>query len=294
MPVPTSTRFWLARPATTRAPADRGASTSSISTRRRRPPWAVWSPGRSRRRGRSRCRPSTTPGGPLHPLTRWANRFTARLDAEILAVSEETRSSLRGAAARHARVLVHGIDVARVSAPPDATGRSFVTSLGIGRDELVIGTVANLRPQKDYATLLRAMRCSPTPVWTHDSSPLAKGRWRPNSMRWWPTSILPALSRFTGYREDAARVMAAFDVFTLASAWEGLPVALMEALAIGLPVVATRLSVVSPKPLATPMPCSSHRSDPLALAAGLREVLVDPTRRARSRSPAAGWPPDFR
>ena len=49
----------------------------------------------------------------------------------------------------------------------------------------------------------------------------------------------------TGHRPDAARVMAAFDVFTLASKYEGLPVALMEALALGLPVVATRVGGVA-------------------------------------------------
>ena len=42
-----------------------------------------------------------------------------------------------------------------------------------------------------------------------------------------------------GYREDATRIMSAFDIFTLSSHHEGLPVALMEALALDLPVVAT-------------------------------------------------------
>src|SRR5690606_27997930 len=44
-----------------------------------------------------------------------------------------------------------------------------------------------------------------------------------------------------GYRPDAVDVVAAGDVFCLASRHEGLPVALMEALALGRPVVATRV-----------------------------------------------------
>jgi glycosyltransferase involved in cell wall biosynthesis len=45
--------------------------------------------------------------------------------------------------------------------------------------------------------------------------------------------------QFTGYRPDAVRVMSAFDIFCLASHHEGLPIAMLEALTLGLPIVAT-------------------------------------------------------
>src|SRR5262249_10396923 len=43
----------------------------------------------------------------------------------------------------------------------------------------------------------------------------------------------------TGYRPDAIRLMAGCDAFVIASRWEGLPVAIMEACVLGLPIVAT-------------------------------------------------------
>ena len=46
---------------------------------------------------------------------------------------------------------------------------------------------------------------------------------------------------FLGFRPDAVELMSAFDIFCLASHHEGLPIVLMEALALGLPVVATRV-----------------------------------------------------
>lgn len=45
----------------------------------------------------------------------------------------------------------------------------------------------------------------------------------------------------TGYRPDARRLMQMFDVFALASTYEGLSIALLEAMAIGVPVVITRV-----------------------------------------------------
>ena len=87
--------------------------------------------------------------------TRWANRLTAGLDDAVYAVSDETKRSMRGRAAERCVTLQHGIDVAETAAL--ATEREAVRKeLGIGTDELVIGTVANYREQKDYPNLLRA------------------------------------------------------------------------------------------------------------------------------------------
>ena len=64
-----------------------------------------------------------------------------------------------------------------------------------------------------------------------------------------------------GQRDDAVRVLAACDVFTMASDNEGLPVALMEALALGLPVVATAVGGI-----------------PEAVTDGVEGLLVPPSR----------------
>ena len=85
---------------------------------------------------------------------------------------------------------------------------------------------------------------------------------------------------FTGFRSDGARVMSAVDVFTLASKWEGLPVALMEALALGLPVVATAVGGVAETMGGDAGAALVPPGDAAALAEGWRAVFADPERRA--------------
>ena len=89
-----------------------------------------------------------------------------------------------------------------------------------------------------------------------------------------------------GHRDDAIRLLAGADLFVLASGHEGLPVAVMEALALGVPVVATRVGglpeVVTDGVDGLLVP----PGDPAALAAAIRRASR-PDERARLAAGAA-------
>jgi glycosyltransferase involved in cell wall biosynthesis len=81
-------------------------------------------------------------------------------------------------------------------------------------------------------------------------------------------------------------VMSAFDVFCLPSRHEGLPVALMEALALGLPVVATRVGGVAELVTDGVDAVLVPAGEPDALADALVALAQDPARRAAMRRAA--------
>lgn len=170
--------------------------------------------------------------------TRLLNSLTYRLDDAHFAVSEQVRGSVARRVRNQVEVLVHGVRVEEVRAC--LAERSAVRrELGLADDEVVIGSVANYLPQKAYPVLFEAARRA------LDAEPrlrfVAVGQGHMAAEIEALHARLGFGDRFQllGYRPDAIRVLAGCDIFTLASHYEGLPVALMEALALGLPVAAT-------------------------------------------------------
>ncbi len=224
--------------------------------------------------------------------TRLLNARTARLDDATIAVSNETRDSMSARARARCEVLVHGIatdEVRELRSEREAVRSEF----GLDDETIVIGTVANYHPKKDWPKGLRAMRTlfddrPDVRAILVGQGPLqseVEGLHRELGLA--DNVILP------GFRTDAVRLMSACDVFVLGSQWEGLPVAIMEAMALELPIVATAVGGI---------PATLHHEvdallvasgDHQALATALRRVVDDPSLRARLAEASAGRAPEF-
>lgn len=170
--------------------------------------------------------------------TRILNRLTYSMDDATILVSHAVRDGLPRRFQERGRVIVHGLPLDRVRRFRDDRAE-MRRRLGIDDGELVVGTVANLRHQKRYPDLLRAARevvAAGVPVRF-----LAAGQGPcEGEIRTLHAELgLGDRFRLLGYLQEPAQMLAACDVFVLTSAFEGLPVAMMEALALGLPVVAT-------------------------------------------------------
>ena len=166
--------------------------------------------------------------------TRWANRLTSRLDDSVYTVSDETRRSMSPAAAARCTTLHHGIDIEGVAALADqhAAVRSNWVSVPTSSSSERWPTIAPRRTTRTFCTL-------PTHSGSEGAAHVVAVGQGPLEHEIVTLRDQLGLGDFvllTGHRADASRVMAAFDVFTLASKYEGLPVALMQALALGLPV----------------------------------------------------------
>ena len=191
-----------------------------------------------------------------------------------------------GAVRRRVQVLVHGVPVARVQASLPARDDARA-SLGLAAADPVVVTIANLRATKDYPNLLRAAgtvarRVPGVRFFAAGQGPLA------DELRAEAASLgLGATFTFLGHVEDPLPLLAAADVFVLASRHEGLSIALLEAMTAGLPVVVTTVgaapSVVTEGREGVLVPSG----DPDALADAIVALLADPARRQSMGAAAA-------
>jgi glycosyltransferase involved in cell wall biosynthesis len=219
-------------------------------------------------------------------LTSMLNTTTASLDDARTAVSAAVRASMPERLQAATEVVRYGVEVETVRAARSARD-AMRTELGLADSDVVIGTVANLRANKAYPDLLAAARqvCDALP----NARFVAVGQGPLEQEIRAEHARLGLGDHFMllGYREDATRVMAAFDVFCLASHHEGLPIAMMEAMVLGLPVVATDVGgnreIVKDGREALLVPAGR----PADLAATLTRIAADAALRSRLAAAAA-------
>ncbi|CAB4943639.1 unannotated protein [freshwater metagenome] len=216
--------------------------------------------------------------GSFSRLTRLLNGLTYGLDSADIAVSRIVNDTLTPRRRERTEVLVHGIqlDEARSQMGKRASIRS---ELGVAPDEFVVGTIANFRAQKDYPNLLEAARLLkqgdvPIRIIAVGQGPLEEEmRALHDSMALGDRVLL------LGQRDDAVAVLGACDAFVMASKNEGLPVAIMEALALGLPICATSVGGIPEAVTDGVEGQLVPPSDPESLASALTRLATEPVLR---------------
>ena len=200
-------------------------------------------------------------------LHRWA--FGRRVAA--VAVGEEVRRSFEEWYGRPpAATIRNGIETAL--AAPDARAR-WRAAHGFHEDDVLIVSAGRLDPQKNPVGLIDAFGVV-SAVEPRAHLLLAGD----GSLRSTAEAAAGERVRFLGVRGDVADILAASDMFALASDWEGTPLAVMEAMAAGLPVAATAVGGV-PELAADGAGVLVEAGDMAGLGNALLDLARDPDRR---------------
>lgn len=215
---------------------------------------------------------------------RWVDGWTGRrLVDRFHAVSDSVKQAAivaLGIPAERVTVIRRGRDPSRLGEPGLERRRRVRAALGLAPDAEVIITVGRQEHPKGLRHLLAAAaRLLPT---RPRAVLLLAGREGNTSAELRQLTVRLGLGaervRFLGHRDDVPDLLAAADVFALPSLYEGLPGALIEAMALGLPAVASDIpavhEVVEPGRSALLVPAA----EPEPLAAALNSLVADPAR----------------
>lgn len=207
-----------------------------------------------------------------------AERAASRLTDAFISVS---RANLAEAMAlgivsptQRAVVIRSGFDLRAFRAEAER-GPALRAELGLGPDDEVFVAIANLKPQKDPITLLRAFaelsRSRPRAVLLY----VGDGELRPQLEAEIARLGVGDRFRLLGWRRDVGALMGTADVVVLSSIFEGLPRSAVQAIAVRRPFVGTRVDGTGEVIRAGKNGFLVEPRDPPALAAAMARAIVE-------------------
>ena len=243
-----------------------------------------------KRRGSLQFRLVSSPRVNYRTRPRWTllvDRWLRDADDLLIAESRASRDFLvdrLGYSREKVRAIHNGVAVAG-EAIPEPERRAKREELLLGAEELLVGAVGRLDEQKGHEILIEAMArlrgTCPARCAILGDGP-ARGRLEAQIRR----LGLEGRVRLLGERDDAAPWLASFDIFALPSLWEGLPNALLEAMSLGLPVVASAVDGVCEAVADGRNGLLVPPKDPAALAQAVKSLCDDRGARERLGSAA--------
>jgi glycosyltransferase involved in cell wall biosynthesis len=226
-----------------------------------------------------RMRLVTTVHGWVHntartPLYYKIDKFCLKRYERVYCVSPDLVDECKAAGVRHDKLLLleNGIDT--VEYTRRKTVAEAKAELGLPTDRVVIGAAGRLEPEKAFDLLIRAAAELKA---GHNVGLVivGEGHDRPRLEALAAELGITDRVKLAGWQSDVKRWFEAMDVFALSSRREGLPNVLLEAMALGVPCVATRIAGV-PRLITDGVSGRLVPADDLpALVSGLREVLSD-------------------
>lgn len=212
-----------------------------------------------------------------------ANRTLLEKRDSVVGVGNVVRQALianEGFRADRVQVIYNGIDLVPYEDRP-ADREQSRTEMGVAQGDLVILQVARFDYLKDHATALRTMKlvaaASPLSrlVLVGDGPEMVRASQLVRDLK------LDGRVTFLGLRNDVPRLWRAADVCLLTSISEGIPLTLIEAMAAGVPVVATDVGGVSEVVEHGLTGLLAPRGNEQALASAVLQLAGDPDLRSR-------------
>jgi glycosyltransferase involved in cell wall biosynthesis len=214
-------------------------------------------------------------------LYRLVDRLLARVSACVIACSEEVGRVLVARdrlPAERVRIVRNGVALSRFAAVSDKGVRA---EFGVPDGRPLLALVGRLHPAKGHAELLAALAQLRQVGVSFHCLVVGAGELQAEIEAEIARRGLTDVVTLAGERRDVPRILAATDVLVLPSRWEGLPMILLEGMAMGRAVVATAVGGIPDVVSDDNDGLLVAPGDVPALTQALRRVIADPGLRIR-------------
>lgn len=238
---------------------------------------------------RTRCRTTTpivfTEHGRHYPdVVSWKRRLAnrawlGRMSHATTACCQFAADAVRskeGFSGGSIQVIPNGIDVSRFNVHESGERQRLRDVLGLKQDRKYVVTPARFHPVKDHSTLIEAFALVALEQSDATLLLLGDGPERHAIERLVDKLGLTGRVEFWGVRADVDSILAAADIFALSSLSEAASVTILEAMASGLPIVATAVGGTPELVRHNVEGLLSPRQDTSALASSISQLLRDP------------------
>ena len=171
-------------------------------------------------------------------LRGWSEKLICHYANQVICVSESNKNTGREVFGLHnAIVIENGVNLERFN--PDGSHKNLRPEFGFSDSDFVVGFIARCTKQKNPLIFLSALEKA------HIANPSVKGLFVGEGDMDEEVDIYIQQHKMSGYlyrssfRTDVPDLLHSIDVYCLPSLWEGLPIALLEAMAMKKAIIAT-------------------------------------------------------
>ncbi|MEN6519708.1 MAG: glycosyltransferase family 4 protein [Armatimonadota bacterium] len=221
---------------------------------------------------------------PVEYVYKWSDKQLANWTDTIITVSSDLRRMTIDEGVPDYRVTtIHsGVDLTKYEKPVSKCHAR--NKLMIPTGCRVVGTAARFTKQKNLGDLVRAATILHKQLDDVVFVLIGDGEELPEVKRLAQDLGIAHKVIFTGFRSDIPEILPAFDVFAMSSLWEGHPLAALEAMAAGLPVVAPDVSGISETIIDGFTGCIVPVHDPAAIASSIYSIFKEERVEAMGRA----------
>ncbi|CAN5559276.1 glycosyltransferase family 4 protein [soil metagenome] len=215
---------------------------------------------------------------PVRHIRELSEKFlTDHVDLTISVSQSNQNDGLHRFNMKRSRVVNYGIDLNRFN--PNKSMPDLRSELEIENGKTVVGFLVRMTTQKDPFTLVRAI--AEVAKTTKDIQFLfiGDGDLKKATIKLAADLGVTNMIKFHKFRQDVPEVLNAFDIYTLPSLWEGLPIGMLEAMAMKKAVIATPVDgskeAITNNQNGILVPCQDHK----ALAAAIVKLHLNKQQR---------------